>query len=76
MKNESTSFDGSYILWHKIWLSSGSESEDKDGVFSKLSHSNLITLVQDFMGLCQEKFRHMKRLKNQFDLLKDELKYS
>lgn len=54
---------------------SDSESEEKDEVFSKLSHSDLITFVQELMGMCQEKSKHMKILKMQYDLLKDELKY-
>lgn len=43
----------------------GSDSEEEYEVFSKLSLSNLITLVQDLMGLCQDKAKHMKILKKQ-----------
>lgn len=47
----------------------------EDEVFSKLSRSDLITFIQDLMGICQEKSRHMKILKKQNDLLKEELYY-
>lgn len=53
---------------------SSSEFEDEDEVFSKLSCSYLITFVQELMGRCQKKVRHMKILKKQYDLFKDELK--
>ena len=52
------------------------DSNDANEVFSKLSRSDLITFCQDLMDKCQEKARHMKILKNQYDLLKDELKAS
>ena len=36
---------------------------EEDEVFSKLSHSNLITLIQDLMGHFQDKARDIKILK-------------
>lgn len=55
---------------------SGSEFEEDDEVFSKLSRSYLITFIQDLMGRCQDKAIYMGFLKKQYDLLKDELKSS
>ena len=52
----------------------GSNYEEDDGVFSKLSRSDLITFIQDLMAWCQEKARHIKIFKKQYVLLKDELK--
>lgn len=52
---------------------SGSEFKD-DEVFSKLSHSNLIILIQYLISKCLEKAKHMEILKKQYDLLKEELK--
>lgn len=53
-----------------------SDSEEEHEVFAKLSYSDLITFFQDLIliGRCQEKSRHMKILKKQYVLLKDELK--
>lgn len=56
--------------------SSETEYEEANEVFSKLSLSDLITFIQDLMGHCQDKVRHMKILKKQYDLLKDKLKSS
>lgn len=60
-----------HLTWSKAESDSdfGSESKD-DEVFSKLSLSNLITFIQDIKSRCQEKARHMKILKKQYDLLK------
>lgn len=52
------------------------DSEYAYGVFSKLSRFDLITFFQDLMDRCQEKSKHMKILKKQYDLLKDGLKAS
>lgn len=46
------------------------------GVFSKLSRSDLITLYQDLMDICQEKAIHIKIIKKQYVLIKDELSFS
>lgn len=54
---------------------SGSDSEEDDGVFSKPSHSNLITLIQYLMCHCQDKAIDIKILKNQYKLVTNELKY-
>lgn len=43
------------------WYSRSVEEEDE--VLSKLSCVNLITLIQDIMGRCQEKSRYMKFFK-------------
>lgn len=53
---------------------SGSNSEEEDEVFSNLSRYDIITFLQDLMCRCQERSRHMKILKKQYDLLKDEIK--
>lgn len=53
---------------------SGSESEEEYEVFSKLSHFNLIILVQDLMVQCQDKAKHMKILKKQYEQVTIELK--
>lgn len=50
--------------------------EEENEVFSKLSCYDLIAFIQDLMGRYQEKTRHMKILKKQYDLLKDELESS
>lgn len=47
----------------KLDSDSGSESEEEDDVLYKLSCSDLITFIQDLMGRCQEKARHVKVLK-------------
>lgn len=44
---------------------SSSKSEEEDEVFSKISYFDLITLIQDLIGRCQEKVRHVKILKKQ-----------
>lgn len=41
----------------------GSEYDKYDEVFSKLSRSDIITFVQELIGRCHEKARHMKILK-------------
>ncbi|XP_050897907.1 uncharacterized protein LOC127104796 [Lathyrus oleraceus] len=53
----------------------GSESEEEDEVFYKLSRSDFITFIQDHMRRCQEKSRHMKILKMQYYILREELNY-
>lgn len=53
----------STFLDSKSEASSDSDSEDIEEVFSKLSKSDLITLCQDLMEICQQKARHMKILK-------------
>lgn len=40
-----------------------SKSEEEDEVFLKLSRSNLITFVQEHMGIYQDKSRNMKMQK-------------
>lgn len=54
---------------------SGSECKEEDEVFYKLSRSDLITFIQDLMGRCKEKAIHLKIVKRQYDLLKEELNY-
>lgn len=54
----------------KIESDSDSGSEFEDEVFYKLSRYDLINLIQDLMGRCQEKSKHMKILRKQNDLLK------
>lgn len=49
---------------------SGSEFDEEDEVFSKISRSDLITFFQDLMGRCKDKSRHMKILKRKYNLLK------
>lgn len=49
---------------------SSSVFKEEDGVFSKLSRSDI---VQDLMGRCQDKSKHMKIFKKKYDLLKKEL---
>lgn len=53
--------------------SSNLDPEDTKEVFSELFKSNLITLCQDLMERCQQKARHMKILKKQCGLVRDEL---
>lgn len=52
---------------------SGSEYEEEDEVFFILTRSHLISCIQYLMCRCQDKAKHMKILKNHYDLLKEEL---
>ena len=54
---------------------SDSNSEDVKEVFSKLSISDLITLSQDLMDRCQQKAKHMKIIRKQYDLIRDTLNF-
>lgn len=53
---------------------SSSDSKEEDEVFSKLTHSNLITLIQDLIIHCQDKAKDIKILKKQYELVKNEFK--
>lgn len=55
-------------------LGSRSDSKEEEEVFSKLSHTHLIILIQDLMEHCQEKSKHIKILKNNFEQKTNELK--
>lgn len=55
---------------------SDSDSKDIEQVFSELSKSDLITLSWDLMDRCQQKAMHMKIIKKQYGLIRDELNLS
>ena len=60
----------------KFNLGSGLGSEEEDEVFSKLYGSNLIYFIQDLMSRCQDKARHMKSFKREYNIMKVELESS
>lgn len=55
---------------------SDSESADTEHVLSNLSKSDLSAMCHDLIERCQQKAKHIKTLKKQYDLLKDELNLS
>lgn len=59
----------STFLNSKSKVDSDLDSEDVDGVLSKLTVYDLITFCLNIMDICQQKAGHMRIFKKQYDIL-------